>query len=77
MGSNLSCCDALHAVAEDIGSDKIDPAHDEDDDATGDDDSPEGKAERLLVGGFLIEVAEHVDAQDKHGESESDEAVRW
>lgn len=77
MSSNLSRCDAFHAVAEDVGRNEVDPAHDEDDDAGGNDNAPEGKAERLLVGSFLVEIAQHVDAQDEHGESERDEAVGW
>ena len=62
MSSDLSRCDALHAVAEDVRSDEVHPAHDEDDDPGSDDDTPECETERLLVSSFLVEVAEHVDA---------------
>lgn len=77
MSSNLSRCDALHAVAEDVGRNEVDPAHDEDDDTRSDNDAPEGKAERFLVGSFFVEIAEHVDTQDEHGEGEGDEAMGW
>lgn len=57
-------------------SDQINEPEDEDDDAAGDDDAPEGQTEGLLAGSGLIEVAEHVDAECEHGQGEGDKAVR-
>ena len=77
VSSNLSGGDALVAVSEDVASDQVHPAHDEDDDTTADDDTPESETERFLVGVGFVEVAEHVHAEDDHGEGERDEAVGW
>ena len=75
VSANLTSSDALTAVTEDIAGDQIDPAHDEDDDASRDHHAPESKAERFLAEGFLVEVAEHVDTEHDHCKCQSDEAV--
>lgn len=75
MSSDLAGCNVFAAIAEDVACDEVDPAEDEDDAARSDDDAPEWHSQRLLAGGLLVEIAEHVDAEDAHGESERDEAV--
>lgn len=77
MSSNLSGGDALVAVAEDVAGNQVHPAHDKDDDAAADHDTPERETKRFLVGVGFVQVAEHIDSEDDHGESESNEAVRW
>jgi len=49
-------------------------AHDDDDNARGDDDPPEWQAEIFLAGCLLVEVAEDGVPQQEHGYSEHDEA---
>ena len=75
MSSNLPGGDALVAISEDVAGDQVHPAHDKDDDAATDDDTPEGETEGLLVGVGFVQVAEHINAEDDHGESECNEAV--
>jgi hypothetical protein len=77
VGTDLTSGNALTAVAKDVAGDKVDPAHDEDDDASRDDHTPESKTERFLADSFLVEVAEHVDTEHYHCKSQSDEAVSW
>jgi len=57
-------------------SNQVDPTEDEDDDARGNHDAPEGQAQRFLAGRWLIQVAEHVDAKHDHGHRKRDEAVQ-
>lgn len=56
---------------------QIDPTQDKDDDARSNQDSPHRQAERLLAGRLLVEIAEHIDTQDQHHESERDETMDW
>lgn len=49
--------------------DQIQPAQDEDENSRCDDHAPEFQTERLLTGSLLVEVTEHVDAEDDHCES--------
>ena len=77
VGANLAGSDALAAVAEDVACYQVHPAQDEYEDARCDDQAPEGKAERLLAGDFFVEVAEHVDSQNDHCQSQSNESVSW
>ena len=76
VGADLTGGDTLTAVAEHIAGDKVDPAHDKDDDTSRDHHTPKGKTERLLAHSFFVQVAEHVDAEHDHCKSQSDEAVR-
>ena len=77
MCANLASGHALAAVAEDVAGDKIDPAHDKDDDASGNYHTPESKTKRLLADSFFVEIAEHVDAKYDHCECQRNEAVSW
>lgn len=62
-------------VNEPSYSNEVDPTQDEDDDARADDDAPERQTEFLLSTGRLVEISHHVDTQDDHGQSETDEAM--
>lgn len=75
VGTNLTSSNSCITVTKDVACDQVDPAHDEDDYSRGNDNLPECQAERLLIGLRLVKVAEHIDAQDYHGERKSDEAV--
>ena len=55
--------------------DHIHEAKDEDDDARANHNAPERKSQGLLTCSGLVQIAEHVDAQDDHREPEGDEAV--
>lgn len=77
VSSDLAGSDAFYAVAEDVRSNEVDPAEDEDDDARANDDTPKGQAKGFLAGGGFVEVAEHIHTEHDHGESESDKAVCW
>lgn len=77
MGTNLTSSDALTAVAEDIAGNQVDPAHDEDDDTSGDHHTPESKTKRLSADSFLVEITEHVDTENDHCKCQSDKAVSW
>ena len=56
--------------SEDVGH-----AEDADDDAGGDDEAPEGRAEGALGGGLFVQVAEDGDPDDDHDDAEGDESV--
>jgi len=55
-------------------SEDVDDAHENDDDASGDDDAPECQADGFLARVFLVQVGEDAVAKSKHGDSEHDEA---
>lgn len=55
---------------EDVGG-----AEDADDDAGGNDETPEGRPEGTLGGGCFVQVAEDGDADDDHDYAEGDEPV--
>ena len=55
----------------------VEEAEDDDDNARGNDNSPEAQAKRLLASGFLVEVSERVNANNEHGAAEGDESVIW
>lgn len=55
---------------EDVGH-----TEDADDDARGDDQTPEGRTEGTLGGGLFVQVAEDGDADDDHDDAEGDESV--
>jgi len=44
--------------------DDVQKAEGEDDNARADDDAPNGHAERVLRGGWFVQVAEDLDAED-------------
>lgn len=75
VGADLAGGDALAAVTEDVTCYQVHPAQDEDENTRCDYQTPERKAERLLTGDFFVEIAEHVDPQNDHCKSQSDESV--
>jgi hypothetical protein len=77
VSADLAGGDVPATVPEDVTCYQVHPAKDEYEDARCDDQAPEGKTERLLTGDLLVEVAEHIDSQYDHGESQSDESVSW
>lgn len=74
MRADLTGSELSASVAEDIGCQDVDWAHDQHDDASSDHYAPEWHAERLLRCRFLVHVAENAVAEEQHGETKHDEA---
>ena len=66
MSADLARGDALLLVAEDVACEEVDDAEDDDHDAAGDDNLPEGGAQRFLTRGLFVQVSEDGDAEDDH-----------
>lgn len=74
VSADLARGDALLLVAEDVACEEVDDAEDDDHDAAGDDNLPEGGAQRFLARGLFVQVSEDGDAEDDHQNAESHEA---
>ena len=66
MSANLARGDALLLVSEDVACEEIYDAKDDNHDATGNDNLPEGGAQRFLACGLFVQVAKDGDAEDYH-----------
>ena len=75
LGADEARGDVTGVVAEDVAGDDVEDADDDCEDARGNEETPEGEAKRVLAGGFLVHVAEHVESEDGRGASKSDEAM--
>ena len=66
MSANLARGDALLLIAEDVACEEVDDAEDNDHNAAGDDNLPEGGAQRFLTCGLFVQVSEDGDTEDYH-----------
>ena len=74
MRTDLAGGDPESFVAEPVACEDVDSAHDADDDAGGDDDTPEGGTKGVFGGSRFVKVTEDRDAEDNHEDAQGDEA---
>lgn len=72
--ADLTGGNAEGLVAEPEAGEDVDGTHDADDDAGGDDDTPEWGAQGIFRGGGFVEVTQDEDADDDHEAAERDKA---
>lgn len=74
VSANLTRGDVLLLVSENVACEEVHDAEDDDHDAAGNDNLPEGGAQRFLTCGLFVQVSEDGDAEDDHENAEGHEA---
>lgn len=75
VGADHAGRETSSSVAEDDGGDKVEEAKGDGQDAGSHDKAPQRKAKVLGAEDGLVEVAEHVTAENNHGEAEPEKAM--